>query len=79
MKVDADLIKLMKKLYKNVDHCIGYPVCQSPNMSGFEEWYTKSGLCDIPINNAGNPYDGEQYILISTEIEHHLIQMVAQW
>ena len=79
MNVDADLIELMKKIYKNVDHSIGYPVCQYPNMSGFGEWYTKTGLCDIAINNVGNPYDEEQYRLSSVGIEQEVIRTVAPW
>lgn len=79
MEIDTGLIELMKKLYKNVDHCIGYPVCLYPNMTGFGEWYTKTGLCDIPTNNVGNPYDGEQYILSTTQFEHQVIKTVAPW
>lgn len=79
MNTDAELISLMKKLYQNVDHSIGYPVCQVPNISGFGEWYAKTGLCDIPINNAGNPFDEEQYILNSVGIEHDVIRTVAPW
>ncbi len=79
MKIEADLIRLIKKIYNNVDHCIGYPVCLYPNMTGFGEWYTKTGLCDIGLNNVGNPYDGEQYILSSTEFEQEVIQMAAPW
>lgn len=79
MKVEAELIDLVKKVYKNVDHCIGYPVCLYPNISGFGEWYTKTGLCDILMNNVGNPFDGEQFILSSTDIEQQVIEMVAPW
>lgn len=79
MNIDSDLISLVKKVYENVDHCIGYPVCQFPNMSGFGEWYAKTGLCDMGINNAGNPYDEEQYILNSVEFEHRVIQTIAPW
>ena len=79
MKIEADLIRLIKKIYNNVDHCIGYPVCLYPNMTGFGEWYTKTGLCDIGLNNVGNPYDEEQYILSSTEFEQEVIQMAAPW
>ena len=77
MNTDAELIKLIKKVYENVDHCIGYPVCLFPNMDGFGEWYTKTGLCDMGINNAGNPYDEEQYVLNSVGIEHSVIQAIA--
>ena len=79
MKVEAELIELIKKYYQNVDHCIGYPACLFPNMSGFGEWYTKTGLCDIGLNNAGDPYDAEQYVLSSTEFEQVVIQTVAPW
>ena len=79
MKTDADLIRLIKKVYQNIDHCIGYPACLFPNMTGFGEWYTKSGLCDMPLNNAGNPYDEEQYALASVEIEQFVIKTVAPW
>ena len=78
-KTEKDLIDMIKKVYENVDHCIGYPVCQSPNMTGFGEWYTKTGLCDIAINNVGNPSDGDQFIISSTEIEQKVIHTFAPW
>lgn len=76
-KTDKELLNMIKKVYTNVDYAIGYPVCQRPNMSGFGEWYSKSGLCDIAINNVGNPSDGDQFILSSTEIEQKLIETFA--
>ncbi len=77
MEVEAKLIDLVKKFYSKVDYSIGYPVCQYPNTSGFGEWYTKTGLCDISTNNAGNPFDDEQYLLNSTLIEREVIQTFA--
>ena len=74
-----ELVETIKKIYSNVDHAIGYPVCQYPNIAGFGEWYTKTGLCDIAINNVGNPFDGDQFILSSTELEQGLIGMFAPW
>ena len=77
MEVESNLIELIKKFYERVDHNIGYPVCQYPNMAGFGEWYAKTGLCDIAINNVGNPFDGEQLILNCTVIEREVIQTLA--
>ena len=77
MNISKDLIELVKRVYLNVDHFIGYPVCQKPNISGFGEWYVKTGLCDISINNAGNPKDGGLMNLCSTEIENKVIEKVA--
>lgn len=77
MEVEARLISLVKKFYDNIDHCIGYPVCQYPNISGFGEWYAKTGLCDIATNNVGNPFDDEQFLLNATLIEREVIQTFA--
>ena len=77
MEVEARLISLVKKFYDGVDRCIGYPVCQYPNISGFGEWYAKTGLCDIASNNVGNPFDEEQYLLNATLIEREVIQTFA--
>lgn len=79
MIVEQELVELIKKFYENVDHCIGYPICLYPNIAGFGEWYTKTGLCDMEINNVGNPYDEEQYILSSIKFEQTVIQIVAPW
>ncbi len=78
-KSEEELIELIKKFYNNVDHSIGYPVCQYPNMSGFGDWYAKTGLCDIAINNVGNPYDNEQYTLSSIKFEQKVINTFAPW
>lgn len=77
MVAKTELIKLIKKFYQKIDYSIGYPVCQSPNLSGFGEWYVKTGLCDMAINNAGNPYDGEQFLLGSIPFEKRVIQTFA--
>ncbi len=77
MEVEERLIELVKEFYKKVDYCIGYPVCQYPNISGFGEWYAKTGLCDIATNNVGNPFDDEQFLLNATLIEREVIQTFA--
>lgn len=77
MEVEERLINLVKEFYKKVDYCMGYPVCQYPNTGGFGEWYAKTGLCDIATNNAGNPFDDEQFLLNATLIEREVIQTLA--
>ena len=77
MEVEAKLVSLVKDYYDRIDRFLGYPVCQYPNIAGFGEWYAKTGLCDISINNAGNPFDGEQLLLNSTAIEREVIRMAA--
>ena len=77
MTAEQTLVELIKKFYSKVDHCIGYPICYQPNVSGFGEWYAKTGLCDMAVNNVGNPFDGEQLILNSTLIEREIIKTFA--
>lgn len=77
MNVEQKLINLIKGYYERIDHSIGYPVCQYPNIAGFGEWYDKTGLCDMALNNAGNPFDEEQYLLGSIPIEREIIETMA--
>ena len=77
MEFDENLVSMMKKIYEKVDYAIGYPVCQYPNIAGFGEWYAKTGLCDIVMDNVGNPFDNEQFLLSSTFIEREVIRTFA--
>ena len=79
MNTEAKLVDLIRKYYMKIDHSIGYPVCQQPNLSGFGDWYAKTGLCDMHINNCGNPFDDEQFLLNSTAIEKEVIQTFAPY
>jgi len=79
MEVEEKLIKLVKEYYEKIDHNIGYPICQYPNIDGFGEWYAKTGLCDINLNNAGNPFDERPYYLNAYLIEREVIETFAPW
>lgn len=79
MITEEKLVNLIRSYYERVDNSIGYPVCQYPNVSGFGDWYSKTGLCDIAVNNVGNPFDDEQYLLNSILIEREVIQTFAPW
>lgn len=79
MPTEDKLVKLIKKFYMKIDHSIGYPVCQQPNVSGFGEWYAKTGLCDMHVNNCGNPFDDEQFLLNTTAIEKEVIETFAPY
>jgi len=77
MNIEDRLSGIVHKLYDKVDYCIGYPVCQSSNMSGFGEWYAKTGLCDLATNNVGNPFDEEQLLLNTSAIEKEVIEQLG--
>jgi len=40
---------------KRKQHAVGYPVNQDFNMKDFYAWYVDSGLCNVSMNNVGNP------------------------
>jgi len=40
---------------KRKQHAVGYPVNQDLNMKDFYAWYVDSGLCNVSMNNVGNP------------------------
>ena len=77
MEVESKLTSLVKKFYEKIDHNIGYPVCQYPNIAGFGEWYAKTGLCDFVVDNVGDPFAGEQMLLNTTVIEKEVIETLA--
>ena len=77
MKVEEKLIDLVKAYYEKIDRTIGYPVCQYPNMAGFGEWYAKSGICDMVLDNVGDPFAEEQLLLGSSLIEREVIRTFA--
>lgn len=75
---DKELIKIVRHTYLNLEDTIGYPVNQNSNIIGFYDWYTKTGLCDLMMDNAGDPFDKENYFVISTlNIEKKVIEMFA--
>lgn len=77
MEIEEKLIKLIKEYYSKIDHSIGYPVCQYPNIDGFGEWYAKTGLCEMSVNNAGNPFDEAPSYLNASLIEREVIETFA--
>ena len=77
MIVEEKLIDLVKMYYEKIDQTIGYPVCQYPNMAGFGEWYAKSGICDMVLDNVGNPFADGQFVLGSSLIEREVIRTLA--
>lgn len=79
MEIDEKLVKVVRKFYDKIDYCIGYPVCQNTYLTGFGEWYTKTGLCDIATNNVGNPFDEEQLLLNTSIIEREVIEEFAHF
>lgn len=67
----ADRIKVAQQTY------FGYPVNEKSELKDFYEWYTKSGLDVINLNNAGDPMTGEPFKMSSHPFEREVINYFA--
>ncbi|MCQ2801812.1 MAG: aminotransferase class V-fold PLP-dependent enzyme [Bacilli bacterium] len=77
---DEELVNLARHTYLRLDDTIGYPVNQNSNVVGFYDWYTKTGLCDFMMDNVGDPFDEENYFVLSAlGIEKRVIKMFAPY
>lgn len=77
---DEELVNLARHTYLRLEDTIGYPVNQNSNVVGFYDWYTKTGLCDFMMDNVGDPFDVENYFVISAlGIEKKVIEMFAPY
>ena len=77
---DEELVNLARHTYLRLDDTIGYPVNQNSNVVGFYDWYTKTGLCDFMMDNVGDPFDEENYFVLSAlGIEKKAIELFAPY
>jgi histidine decarboxylase len=61
---------------KRKQHAVGYPVNQDLNMKDFYAWYVDSGLCNVSMNNVGNPRK-EGSIMNTHAFENEVIDYFA--
>lgn len=55
----------------------GYPVNQDTSLSGFYDWYHKSGLYKVSLNNVGDPRTPSPYSLNTYAFENDVIDYFA--
>ncbi len=53
---DAKLEQAAKKVQQYRESYMGYPVNQDIRLTAFYDWYTSSGLANLMLNNAGDPF-----------------------
>ncbi len=49
------LTRFVKDMLNIKNHAVGYPLNQTFELRDFYRWFLESGLCDIHLNNVGNP------------------------
>lgn len=73
---DQKLQKLAAEAVKKSRIELGYPSNQNIALDGFYQWYIKSGLSGLLLNNAGNPFTSSG-TLNALEIERNVIEFFA--
>lgn len=57
-------------------HAVGYPVNQDITMKDFYKWFVDSGLCNVSMNNVGNPRK-ESALMNTHAFENEVIEYFA--
>ena len=65
-----------KDAIERKQHAIGYPVNEDLNMKDFYAWFVDSGLCNVSMNNVGNPRK-ESAMMNTHEFENEVIEYFA--
>ena len=73
---DAALEELVRTSKIDASRTLGYPGNQNIALNEFYEWYTKSGLCSILLNNAGDPFAAHG-ALNALDIERKVVEFFA--
>lgn len=65
-----------KEMVRRKYHAVGYPINQNLNMKDFYKWFVDSDLCNVSMNNVGNPK--KESSLMNTHIfENEVIDYFA--
>ena len=63
-------------MIKQKHFSVGYPINQDLNMKDFYQWYVDSGLCNVSMNNVGNPRKASA-LMNSHDFENEVIEYFA--
>ena len=60
--------------------CFGYPCNQDVHLMGFYAWFVGSGLEELTLNNAGDPFSEESAFVMSTQkFEREVLEWFAPY
>jgi len=66
-----------KKIEQKRKEAVGYPVNQNTDLKDFYEWYYRSKLYEVSMNNVGDPRQPSHYSLNTHEFENEVIDFFA--
>ncbi len=65
-----------REVIRRKHFAVGYPINQNLNMKDFYQWFVDSGLCNVSMNNVGNPRK-ESALMNSHVFENEVIDYFA--
>lgn len=65
-----------RETIKRKHFAVGYPINQNLNMKDFYQWFVDSGLCNVSMNNVGNPRK-ESALMNTHAFENEVIEYFA--
>lgn len=71
------LNKFAEQMVKFKSHVVGYPCNLAFNLKDFYTWFVNSGLCNLHMNNVGNPRKESSYLLNTHKFENEVIDYFA--
>ena len=66
-----------KRINQLSEKAAGYPVNQNTDLKEFYEWYLKSGLYEVAMNNVGDPQKASIYSMNTHEFEKEVVDFFA--
>lgn len=66
-----------EEMIKRSHYAVGYPINQNINMKDFYQWFVDSGLCNISMNNVGNPRK-ESALMNSHVFENEVVDYFSE-
>lgn len=73
-------VDAVMKLHEAQDTCFGYPCNQDIHLMSFYAWFVGSGLQELTLNNAGDPFSDEPAFVMSTQkFEREVMEWFAPY
>ena len=74
---NEQLNQLAEEAVAKKPYAVGYPVNQNLMLRDFYDWFIKTGLCNVCMNNVGDPFDPHIALSNSLNFEREVIEFFA--
>ena len=75
---NEQLNQLAEEAVAKKPYAVGYPVNQNLMLRDFYDWFIKTGLCNVCMNNVGDPFHTVRYIHALSDLRKRLPSRVLR-